>query len=92
MERMTRQTPAGAYLVNPDDIKTREDGVSGRAGERLAAFERMQETVRAEQADVSRRLEEMKTAGKTKTVQFRELMVKKLNNAFVLDLFDWYGL
>ncbi len=92
LERLTRRTENGAYLTDPADITAAPEGVSGRAVERLAAYEELQETLHSEQEQITRRLEEMKQAGQTKTVRFRELMVKKMNNAFALDLFRWHGL
>ena len=92
MQRLTKRTPAGAYLLDSAEVQAGEQGVTGRAVERLAAYEELRESLAAEQEAIARRLEQMRREGKEKTVQFREWMVKKLNNALVLDLFAWHGL
>ena len=52
----------------------------GEALERLAAFEDLVCGLEAEQKDISLRLEQLRGERKEKTVQFRELLARKLVN------------
>ena len=82
MERLTRQV---------DGIYTSEQDVQALLA-RLGRFEDLWEHVVMDQASLPGQLEELRAAGKTKSYQFRELMGRKLNNAYVMSLFQDFGL
>ena len=73
MERYTVQE-AGAWVL--------AEGESSlpRALERLARCEDLLSSLEREQAELSEKLEALKVQGRQKTVQFRELMARKLVN------------
>ena len=48
--------------------------------DRLARFEDMVQGLDREQAEIARRLEQLRGQGREKTVQFRELLAQKLTN------------
>ena len=47
---------------------------------RLAQFEDMAQGLDREQAEIAQRLEQLRSQGREKTVQFRELLAQKLTN------------
>ena len=71
MERYTKRK-RGKITVEPERV--------GEALERLAAFEDLVCGLEAEQKDISLRLEQLRGERKEKTVQFRELLARKLVN------------
>ena len=71
MERHTVRA-GGAVSVPPDQLEA--------ALERLARFEDMALGLEQEQGDIAARLAALRAQGKDKTVQFRELMARKLVN------------
>ncbi|MEG3039859.1 MAG: hypothetical protein RR788_06130 [Erysipelotrichaceae bacterium] len=60
--------------------------------ERLNAFEKMLEDIILQQEAIPLELEELRLAGKTKTLRFRELVSRKLMNEEILCLFNKYNL
>jgi len=93
MERLTRVLGNhDLYVV--DDLTVNHDGngYTGAAITKLAKFENIYEDLLASQNEISKDLEKLRNEGKTKTVTFRELMVKKLNNVTIINLFQTYGL
>ena len=91
MARLTKQTPAGAWL--PADALAPEDGgYTGPAAERLSAFEDYLESLRAEQELLSEKLEKLRAAGKKQTAQFREAMGEKLVGSNALLMLKMRGL
>lgn len=65
---------------------------AGEAVQRLAAFENIAQDIKASQEMVAAKLEQLRAEGKKNSVQFRELLVKKMNNAMILSVFMAYGL
>lgn len=59
---------------------------------RLAAYENLHESLEFEQQALAKQLTEMRAAGKEKTATYRDLMTKKMQNAYVLGLFAARGL
>ncbi|MEG0520306.1 MAG: hypothetical protein RR520_03935 [Erysipelotrichaceae bacterium] len=60
--------------------------------ERLNSFEKMLEDIILQQKEIPLELEELRLAGKTKTLRFRELVSRKLMNEEILCLFNKYNL
>ncbi|NCB64228.1 MAG: hypothetical protein EOM52_11625 [Clostridia bacterium] len=82
MERLTQKTEAGyAYTGNTSVLL-----------ERLGKFEDLWEYVTTDQETLPGQLETLRAANKTKSYQFRELMGRKLNNTYVLGLFQQFKL
>ena len=73
MERYTVQKE-GAWVLAEGDSSL------PRALERLARCEDLLSGLEREQAELSEKLEALKVQGRQKTVQFRELMARKLVN------------
>lgn len=82
MERLTQKDGA-AYTSAYDTAELLE---------RLGKFEDLWAYVTTDQAALPRQLETLRTAGKKKSYQFRELMGRKLNNVYVLSLFGQFKL
>lgn len=82
MERLTQRTGTG-YAYSGD---------AGKLMERLGNFEDLWEYVTTDQKTLPGRLETLRAANKTKSYQFRELMGRKLNNTYVLALFQQFKL
>ena len=76
MERMTQKTADG-YTVAP--------GAQAQAITRLGRWEDMMEQLEREQAEISALLEELRAAGKEKSVRFRESFARKLTVSTMLD-------
>jgi len=93
MERLTKTLGkkdfyiAGELTLNPD-----VNGYTGAAANRLAAFENLYEDLINKQLQIPQALEKLRNEEKTKTVRFRELMVEKMMNDTILNLFKSYGL
>ena len=60
--------------------------------ERAEKFERMLQGVQEEYDVTIRKLEKLKTEGKTKTVTYRQLMSTKLTLQNILSRYEIYGL
>jgi len=93
MNRLTR-TLEGNNIYVVDDTKVQLDinGYSGEAISKLAKFENLYADLMASQSHIPQELEKLRHEGKTKSVRFRELMVKKMTNANIIDLFRTYSL
>ena len=76
MERLTRKNAAGTWELDPDRLP--------EAAERLARYECFVQELPRELEQISAELEELRAAGKEKTVKFRELMAKKLTDRSLL--------
>ena len=72
MERYTVRQAGAAALASPESLSP--------ALERLARCEDLLADLEGEQDELSQKLEALRAQGKTKTVQFRELMARKLVN------------
>ena len=91
MKRLTVKTPEG-WVIPREELVPLDGGMGGPAARRLAAFEEMDQRLLDQQEELAARLEGLRREGKTKTVQFRELMGKKLMNIQTLSLLQAYGL
>lgn len=89
--RLTRAFDSKFYV---DDTKVKQDvnGYSGEAINKLAKFENIYEDLLESQSKIPKELERLRNEGKTKSVTFKELMVKKMSNANMINLFKLYGL
>lgn len=77
MTRLTQTGEDGAAALAP--------GVSAQQVlEKLARFEQMTQELFAQQEQLADKMEQLRAAGKEKSVQFRELFAKKLTNAAFL--------
>ena len=93
MERLTRMLGNNDfYMVDDSTLNHDVDGYTGEAISRLAKFENIYEDLIASQSQIPKELEKLRDEGKTKSVRFRELMVKKMTNANIINLFKTYGL
>jgi hypothetical protein len=90
MLRLTRALESNASYIVDDDLIIREEcGYSGDAINRLARYENTIDDLLASQIEIAKGLEKLRNEGKTHSVKFRELMVKKLTNSHILVLFDF---
>ena len=71
MERYTTRE-GNEVRVRPEQLE--------QARARLAQFEDMAQGLDREQAEIAQRLEQLRSQGREKTVQFRELLAQKLTN------------
>ena len=72
MERYTQRREETWVLVEGAELS--------RALERLGRCEDLLSDLEREQTELSQKLEELRVQGKNKTVQFKELMARKLVN------------
>ena len=84
MERYTEQRD-GTWVLQ-DDLRLPQ------ALERLANCENLLTQLEQEQVELSQKLEQLRAQGKTKTVQFRELMARKLVNQQLRLRLERFGL
>lgn len=93
MERITRmQGDNDLYIVDELTLNNDVNGYTGEAITRLARFENIYEDLIASQSQIPKELEKLRKEGKTKSVRFKELMVMKMTNANIINLFKKYGL
>lgn len=92
MERLTRISDHNdTYVTDETMIRHEIDTYSGEAITKLATFENIYEDLITKQSEISGELEKLRNAGKTKSVRFKELLVNKMTNAAIIDLFNRYG-
>ena len=72
MERYTTRQADGHASVPPERLADAMD--------RLAGFEDLLQDLEREQEELPRQLEQLRNQGREKTVQFRELLARKLTN------------
>lgn len=93
MERLTRKSEQGEfYIMENSMVEHNENGYCDSAVERLAVFENIYEDLVKSQSEIHKELEKLRNEGKTKSVKFRELMVKKLTNNNMIIQFNMYGI
>ncbi len=92
MERLTRKNDEGSYVTGAAQISAEGEEWGGPAIRRLATFEELYEELLAEQERIGERLEQLRQADKKNSVQFKELLGKKLMNTNTISLFKAYGL
>ena len=83
MERFTTRKD-GVIQVSPEQMEA--------ALARLAAFEDMAEDLQREQVTIAQTLEDLRSRGKDRTVQFKELLARKLVNNNMKLLLERYGI
>ena len=84
MERLTKKSEQNKYMIDYSEI---DDAI-----ERLALCENIYEDLIKSQIDIHNELEKLRGEDKTKTVKFKELMVKKLTNNNMIIQFNMYGI
>ncbi len=92
MKHWTHTGPDGRAVIEAAGLCTAGGGWAGPAADRLAAFEALGEELAAQQEALSARMAALRSQGRERTVQFRELMAQKLNNAAVLSALQARGL
>ena len=75
-----------------EDVKIEGDYIVGEAIDRLAKFETFYEEIEKNQIELSDQLEVLRSEGKDKTVEFKELFTKKLVNNNVMAFLRYHGL
>ena len=83
MERYTKKNDC-SITVDPERME--------EALARLAAFEDMAEDLQREQVTIAQTLEDLRSRGKDRTVQFKELLARKLVNNNMKLLLERYGI
>lgn len=78
--------------ITGKDGRGRDSGVMNLAWQRLTLYEDLHQSLELEQQELTAQLLAMRAAGKEKTATYRDLMTKKLQNAYVLSLFTLRGL
>lgn len=63
-----------------------------RDAERLAAYDRMYRDLLAERDRIAGEMDRLRTAGKTKTVTYRQWMADKLLTQNLIGRFEIYGI
>ena len=91
MARLTKAGPGG-YVVPAQAVRCGPGVAGGEAIERLAAFENLADEIEAQQAEIAADLSRLRSAGRERSVQFKELLGKKLINAQILALLQARGL
>ena len=98
MKRMTKQAmiidgnSVDGYLVETADIVSIPGGYTGDAIEKLAKFENFYDDLIKGQETLAEELALLRSEGKEKSVQFKELLTKKLVNVNMKILLKNYGL
>ena len=75
-----------------DEVKIEGDYIVGEAIDRLAKFESFYEEIEKNQMELSEQLEILRSEGKDKTLEFKELFTKKLVNNNVMAFLRYHGL
>lgn len=91
MKRYTHKKD-NTNVILVDDVKIEHGYISGTAIDLLAKFESFYDEIEESQIDLSHQLEKLRSEGKEKTVQFRELFTKKLVNNNILAFLRFHGL
>lgn len=91
MDRLTRKSDSGIYVVDDAKVRHDADGYSGEAITRLAGFENMYEELVSKQEEISKELEKLRSEDKMHSVKFKQLLANKLLNNNILILFKAYG-
>ena len=93
MERLTRSLDNNEfYIVSNDKVNHDEKGYFGDAINKLAKFENIYDDLLRNQSEIINDMERLRNEGKTNTVSFKELMIKKITNNNTLTIFKMYGL
>lgn len=79
-------------LTTPCENGYRLDGDPQAAAEKLGRLEDLCEELPAQQLAIHEKMEALRSQGKEKSCQFRELMVQKLNNSMLIATLQARGL
>lgn len=92
MEHYTERTGPGQYRIRKEYLTIAEEGCTGPAADRLAAFERVYEQLAKDREKTEAQMEELRKQGRCGSATFRKLMAKKVNLGNMLDTFSIYGI
>lgn len=79
-------------VISLEDVKIEGEYITGEVIDRLAKFESFYEEIEKNQITISEQLEVLRSEGKDKTVEYKELFTKKLVNNNVMAFFRYHGL
>lgn len=88
MERITTQLDDGTYFAASESIDKSDQGYSGRAIERLAAFENAYELLENKVEDLARKVDLLKAQNKINSSQGRQLVAQKITYSSMFNLLD----
>jgi len=90
---MTKKLADRTFLIEDGSkIRQADGGYASEAVDRLGRFENVYYDLTAQQVEISKELEKLRSEGKTKTVRFKQLLATKLTNSSILITFETYGL
>ncbi|MEQ8236613.1 MAG: hypothetical protein ABRQ23_07555 [Syntrophomonadaceae bacterium] len=92
MNRMTREFEKGRFCVDEGMVKHSDNCYIGPAIDKLARFENMQYDLLAKLMEISQELEKLRGEGKTRSVEFKQLLATKMVNSNILIMLKTYGL
>ncbi|SHE52542.1 hypothetical protein [Alkalibacter saccharofermentans] len=92
MDRYIVKRDGKSYIENGELIKKTDIGYCGEAVDRLAKFEDMYELLVKNQDKISKELERLRYEGKTKSLEFKELMTRKLIESNMVVYFKINGI
>ena len=79
-------------VISLEDVKIEGEYGTGEVIDRLAKFESFYEEIEKNQITISEQLEVLRSEGKDKTVEYKELFTKKLVNNNVMAFLRYHGL
>jgi hypothetical protein len=79
-------------VISLEDVKIEGEYITGEVIDRLAKFESFYEEIEKNQITISEQLEVLRSEGKDKTVEYKELFTKKLVNNNVMAFLRYHGL
>lgn len=92
LDRYIVKRDGKSYIENGELIKKTDIGYCGEAVDRLAKFEDMYELLVKNQDKISKELERLRYEGKTKSLEFKELMTRKLIESNMVVYFKINGI
>lgn len=87
MDRITNLSAGGLPLIPTDALTQQEDGYTGKAADRLAAYEDLYTSLLQERDKIEERLALLRAEGKQSTIQFKQMIAQKLTNNNILMLY-----
>lgn len=79
-------------VISLEDVIIEGEYITGEVIDRLAKFESFYEEIEKNQITISEQLEVLRSEGKDKTVEYKELFTKKLVNNNVMAFLRYHGL
>ena len=79
-------------VISLEDVKIEGEYITGEVIDRLAKFESFYEEIEKNPITISEQLEVLRSEGKDKTVEYKELFTKKLVNNNVMAFLRYHGL